>query len=105
MENTIRNILRNKLSDYHQGFNVPHYNEDIINIQVFNAFELNFENLDDIWGNVSFRCWVQGKNPKIAKKNMTFSFTFSGVQAVMDGNQLVDLNINNMVIPSYERTA
>ncbi|MBL4663449.1 MAG: hypothetical protein JKY22_07835 [Flavobacteriaceae bacterium] len=67
--------------------------------------ELNWDDLDDIRGNLSFTCWGKGKTQGVAKSNMTFSFNFSGVQAVMDGNKLVDLNIDNMAIPSYERTA
>jgi len=104
MENDIRTLLINKLREYHTNFTVPHYDDVILKVVTFNPIELEWkDDLGNISGNASFISHVKGKIKGVAFRNRTYSFSFSGAEAVMDGTKVSDLNIENMNIPSYTR--
>lgn len=104
MEDEIRDLVRERIREYHTGFTVPVHNDEILQVIAFNPIELDLTaGLDNICGNVSFICSVKGKIDGIVSRNRTYSFYFTGIEAVMRGTKIIDLNLDNMQIPFYER--
>ncbi len=104
MEKQIRSLLISKLGEYHSNFTVPYYNDEILKVLAFNPIEFEWkDDLENIGGNVSFICLVKGKIKGITSRKRTYSFSFSGVSAIMEGTKVTDLNLENMNITSYNR--
>ena len=102
MEDNIRTFLLDHFRKILNGKHLEQLNVDISKVITFHPFEMNFENLNNISGiNVGFTCWIDVKKEGVDKSKKTYSFSFSGVKAVMENNEVIGLDFHDLDIPFY----
>lgn len=102
----MEDIIRTKLLDYFRnminGKHLEQLNVDVSKVITFHPFEMNIENLNNICGiNVGFTCWIGVNKEGVDKTKKTYSFSFDGVKAVIENNEVVGLNFDDLNIPFY----
>ena len=103
MEETIRTMLLDYFRLMLNRKHLEDLNVDVNNVVNFLPFEMNYEDLNNITGiNVPFTCWIKAKQEGAIMTKKTYSFSFTGVKAVISSNnKLIGLNFDELSIPFF----